>query len=229
MFFGTPHRGGNGATLGQIAVNVARVLTSSDVNDLVTSLQKNSTFLAHLTADFKHIYEDFNYLSIVESRGRFRAPVRTVSFSLPFRDAAHVYQVVVDRDSAELGLPGHREHVIDLDLDHRQICKLTNDSVFQRIIRHMIRLAVSAEQHVTYERAEHQMQASAVETFATSPAPLLSTVNFAEPIKPVGHESLRSQLTQWLNSDSPSVILHGHSGSGSVCTASDSFRALNGR
>ena len=85
VFFATPHRGGNGATIGQVAANVARIVTGSDRNDLVKSLQKNSPFLAHLTADFKHISDDYSYLSIVESRGIFRAPFRTVSghFSIP--------------------------------------------------------------------------------------------------------------------------------------------------
>lgn len=84
VFFGTPHRGGNGATLGQIAVNIVGFFTGSGRNDLVKSLQKNSPFLAHLTADFKHVYEDFNYLSIVETRGMLRVPPRTVSSKLNF-------------------------------------------------------------------------------------------------------------------------------------------------
>ena len=88
VFFGTPHRGGNGATFGQFAVNVVRVFTGSDRNDLVRSLQKNSPFLAHLTADFKHIYEDFNYLTIVETNGILKAPLPTVGSQLDSRDAA---------------------------------------------------------------------------------------------------------------------------------------------
>ena len=79
VFFATPHRGGNGATIGQVTANVARIITRSDRNDLVKSLQKNSPFLAHLTADFKHISDGYNYLIVVESRGIFRAPFRTVS------------------------------------------------------------------------------------------------------------------------------------------------------
>ena len=79
VFFGTPHRGGNGATLGQHATNVVRFFTGSDRNDLIRSLQRNSLHLAHLTADFKHICEDFNYLSIVETRGVLRTPIRTAS------------------------------------------------------------------------------------------------------------------------------------------------------
>ena len=89
VFFGTPHRGGNGATFGQFAVNVVRLFTNSVRNDLVNSLQKSSPFLAHLTADFKHIYEDFNYLSILETRGILKTPPRMVCRQLYFRDAAN--------------------------------------------------------------------------------------------------------------------------------------------
>ena len=58
---------------------VVRVFTGSDRNDLVRSLQKNSYFLASLTADFKHLHEEFDYLSVVESRGMLKVPLRTVN------------------------------------------------------------------------------------------------------------------------------------------------------
>ena len=130
-------------------------------------------------------------------------------------------QLVVDMDSAELGLPGHREHVIDLDRDHRQICRLTNDSVFERIVRHIKRLVAEAEKKATNERPEDQIQAAKeqqvehrVEVPVAPSAPLLSTVNFTEPKPLIGHETLKLQLTQWLRSDSPCLILHGNPGSG---------------
>lgn len=40
VFFATPHRGGNGTTIGQIAVNVVKFFTGNLKNDLVESLQK---------------------------------------------------------------------------------------------------------------------------------------------------------------------------------------------
>lgn len=127
---------------------------------------------------------------------------------------------MVDKDSAELGLSGHREHVIDLDRDHRQICKLTNDSVFQRIARHLTRLVALAERKAIDERSEDQIRPEELHPKHTltasvaASAPLLSTVNFTEPKQLIGHESVKLQLTQWLCSDSSSLILHGGSGSG---------------
>ena len=115
--------------------------------------------MAHLTADFKYIYEDFNYLTIVETSGILKAPLPTVSRQLASRDPADfcVY-LVVDIDSAQLGLPRHQEHIIDLDRDHRQICKLTNDSVFERIVRHIKWLVAEAKRRATDEGRENQVQ-----------------------------------------------------------------------
>ena len=149
-------------------------------------------------------------------------PERSVANFL-FERLLTCVQVVVDRDSAGLGLPGQREHVIDLDRDHRQICKLTNDSVFQRIVGHITRLVSLAEKRAMDERSEDRMQATEeqqpehrLEVSVAASAPLLSTVNFSEPNTFVGHEALKLQLTQWLGGDSPSLVLHGPSGSGSV-------------
>ena len=129
-------------------------------------------------------------------------------------------------DSAQLGLPGHREHVIDLDRDHRQICKLTNDSVFERIVRHIKWLVAEAERRATDEGRENQVQTAEeqqsenkVEIPVATSAPLLSTVNSTETNPLIGHETLKLQLTQWLCGDSPLLILYGDSGSGSVYRA----------
>jgi hypothetical protein len=79
VFFATPHRGGNNTTIGQIAVNVVKFFTGNLKNDLVESLQKNSKTLAQLSADFSHQYEDYNFVSVVETKGLIKAPFRTVS------------------------------------------------------------------------------------------------------------------------------------------------------
>jgi hypothetical protein len=43
---------------------------------------------------------------------------------------------VVDSTSAVIGLAGHREQVVALDRDHRQICKFAEGADFNRIARH---------------------------------------------------------------------------------------------
>jgi len=58
-------------------------------------------------------------------------------------------KVVVDRDSAVLGLPGHRERVIELDRDHREICKFEDGPEFTRVARHLKRIAEDAIGNIT--------------------------------------------------------------------------------
>ena len=133
-----------------------------------------------------------------------------------------------------MGLGGQREHVIDLDRDHRQICKLTNDNVFQRIIRQIERLVDLArkknmdEQSHDYKQTTEDPQLERrLEVSVATSAPRLSTVNFVESNKVVGHAALKLQLTEWLCSESPSLILHGNSGSGSVNNTEGLCQSLN--
>ena len=91
-----------------------------------------------------------------------------------------------------------------------------------------------AEQEATDQRTEDRVQSVEeqrpnvrLELSAAESAPLLSTVNFTEPINLIGLESLKSQLTQWLQSDLPLMILHGHSGSGLVRVALNMIFLLN--
>jgi len=140
VFFATPHRGGNGTTIGQIAVNAVRFFSGNLHNNLVASLKKSSKYLAQLSADFSHQYEDYDFLSVVETRGMMRAPLRTV---------------VVDPDSAIIGLAGHREQVLELDKDHSQLCKLAEGSDFNRVARHLKRLANSAIRSPASRNQEH--------------------------------------------------------------------------
>ena len=66
-FFGTPHQGGNQATLGDIAAKIARAVLSSPGNTFMEHLKKDSLFSENLTNDFKHQYEDYHILSFYET------------------------------------------------------------------------------------------------------------------------------------------------------------------
>ena len=58
----------------------------------------------------------------------------------------HYVKIIVDASSAVIGLPGHREHVLQLNRDHRQICKFEGNSSsdFKLVARHLKRLADAA-------------------------------------------------------------------------------------
>ena len=67
-FFGTPHRGGNHAELGDIASSIARSITGSPENTFMKALKARSWFLEHISDDFRQLLEDFQILSFYETR-----------------------------------------------------------------------------------------------------------------------------------------------------------------
>ena len=131
-------------------------------------------------------------------------------------------QVVVDRESAELGLAGHREHIVDLDLDHRQICKLTDDKNFSRIARHLKRLVTLAKRKVAETNYGDEMQVTGElqvgyeyeVTMSASPAPFHSVPSLVDPGRFVGHAALLEGLRQWLSDESFILTICGEPGSG---------------
>lgn len=68
-----------------------------------------------------------------------KAPVRTMSIT---RMSPPMYvflflHVLVGSTSAIIVLAGHREQVLELGRDHSEICKLAQDSDFNRVARHL--------------------------------------------------------------------------------------------
>lgn len=88
VFFAVPHRGGNGTTIGDVVASAMSYLSGGGRNDLIKSLKKSSKLLAYLSADFGHQYEDYHFLSVIESQPLFRVPmnpIRTVGFPVRLR------------------------------------------------------------------------------------------------------------------------------------------------
>ena len=68
VFFGTPHRGGNGAYLGGIASDIARAVLGNPNSKFMEALKKDSLFTDILVQSFRHISSDFLILSFYETR-----------------------------------------------------------------------------------------------------------------------------------------------------------------
>jgi hypothetical protein len=66
-FFGTPHQGGNFATLGDIAASVVRSVLQNPKNTFMEALKKDSLFSDTLADDFRHQLEDYYVLSFYET------------------------------------------------------------------------------------------------------------------------------------------------------------------
>lgn len=140
-----PHRGGNGAVIGNVLAKSISLFSGAPSNDLIESLKKSSKYLAQTSADFAHQLEEYEFLSVIETRGRFAIPIRTVSWSCLSCDrVSNKRQVVVDSSASTLGLAGHREQILELDRDHRQICQLERGSDLNRVLRHMKRISKTA-------------------------------------------------------------------------------------
>lgn len=67
VFFGTPHRGGNGASLGSIAASIARFCLRNVDNSFLESLKKDGLFANELINDFQGQLENYYVLSFYET------------------------------------------------------------------------------------------------------------------------------------------------------------------
>ncbi|PYH98097.1 lipa and NB-ARC domain protein [Aspergillus ellipticus CBS 707.79] len=126
VFFGCPHRGTKGVELGKIAAKVARFVAKGHAsNDLLDCLEHNSLFTRQMTSRFAHQLEDYRVVSFVEGKEVLLGGIGPAS-------ASHL---VVDEESAVLGLPGQRETRLKLDADHSQMCKVGSRGAMYKIIK----------------------------------------------------------------------------------------------
>jgi hypothetical protein len=66
-FFGTPHRGGNNARLGDVAAKVWRGFVGSPTNSFLEALKKDSLYSNELIQDFRFLLEHYHILSFYET------------------------------------------------------------------------------------------------------------------------------------------------------------------
>ncbi|PYH81327.1 lipa and NB-ARC domain protein [Aspergillus uvarum CBS 121591] len=157
VFFGTPHRGTKGVELGKIAAKVARFVAKGHAsNDLLDSLEHNSLFTRQMTSRFSHQLEDYRVISFVEGKEVLLGGVGPASVS----------HLVVDEESAVLGLPGQRETRLKLDADHSQMCKVGARGAMYKMIKGNIKQI--ADQVLATEQGYIP---SASRTTTTSPHP----------------------------------------------------------
>lgn len=67
-FFGTPHRGGNNARLGDVASTIARGILRNPRNNLMEALKGDSIFADSLIQNFRHLLEHYHILSFYETQ-----------------------------------------------------------------------------------------------------------------------------------------------------------------
>ena len=99
FFLATPHRGADSA---QLLSNLLRLTPTHGPKPYVDSLIPNSEAIQVINDEFRHVYQGTQLWSFFE----------TVKSSLG---------LIVEKDSAVLGLPGERVQL--LNADHRHVCK----------------------------------------------------------------------------------------------------------
>ncbi|XDG07755.1 hypothetical protein ABKA04_007370 [Annulohypoxylon sp. FPYF3050] len=106
IFFATPHRGGNYANIGDVVASIVRTSIRRPNNGLLDALKKDSDTATMRFEQSRHIYERCNIVNFFEGE--------------PYGN----FEMIVDKDSATLGLPGSREKQIAMHATHSSICKL---------------------------------------------------------------------------------------------------------
>lgn len=143
-FFGTPHRGGDGARLGDIATGVARIWLRNPTNTFMGALKKHSAFADDLANDFWHQLEEYHILNFYETLPfkKLGRVSKEISPSIAESDGLQI----VEPSSATLGLSGTRETRIAMNADHSRICKFenVNDDGYKQVIENLAELVDSA-------------------------------------------------------------------------------------
>ncbi|KAK4118487.1 WD40 repeat-like protein [Parathielavia appendiculata] len=105
VFFATPHRGGNYASVGDVAAKLFTKALRTGPNDLTNALKRNSDEATKRFEQARHLFETTLVVSFFEGRRYHKA------------------DVIVDKDSGTLNLPGSVEKQVAIDADHSAICK----------------------------------------------------------------------------------------------------------
>ncbi|KAF2834612.1 hypothetical protein M501DRAFT_943685, partial [Patellaria atrata CBS 101060] len=110
VFFSTPHRGGNYATVGEFVVALFRTASNGPKNDLITLLKRESQGATNLHEMSRHMAG--NKLLMIS----FYEENTTKLFG----------RQIVDKSSATLNLPGNIETQVPIAADHSTICKFSS-------------------------------------------------------------------------------------------------------
>lgn len=104
FFLATPHRGADSA---QLLENMMRISGTLNAKAYVGDIKPNSGAIQSINDEFRHVYQGTQLWSFFE----------TISTSLG---------LIVEKDSAVLGLPNENVHL--LNADHRNVCKFEDPS-----------------------------------------------------------------------------------------------------
>ncbi|KAN0079157.1 Alpha/Beta hydrolase fold [Elaphomyces granulatus] len=128
IFLGTPHRGSEKASYGEVLANVARTVMHKPAPDLINALRANSDALMRLTTDFRFQLPNYQVCSFYEMK-----PMPIFS------------SLIVEKHSSLLEIPG--EDQVPVDASHEEICKFAHpdDAVYEKLFKRVRRMLKSVD------------------------------------------------------------------------------------
>ncbi|KAK3382254.1 hypothetical protein B0T24DRAFT_492710, partial [Lasiosphaeria ovina] len=105
VFFSTPHQGGKYASVGEVVAKIATAALRNPNNDLLDALKLKSNEATRRFEQARHLFERCLVVSFFEA------------------ESYHKTDIIVDKNSATLNLPGSREKQVAIDANHSAICK----------------------------------------------------------------------------------------------------------
>ncbi|KAN0066955.1 vegetative incompatibility protein HET-E-1 [Elaphomyces granulatus] len=128
IFLGTPHRGSEKASYGEVLAKVATEVMHKPAPALVRALRANSEALMRLTTDFRFQMSQYQVCSFYEMK-----PMRIFS------------SLIVGKHSSLLEIAG--EDQVPVDANHEEICKFAhpNDAVYEMLFKRVRRIVKSVD------------------------------------------------------------------------------------
>ena len=208
FFIATPHRGADGAIL------LKKMLHLTGQKAYVDELRPGSTSTQVINDEFRHAYGNVQLYSFFET--------------LPMSHLG----IVVDRESAILGLPGERIQL--LNADHRHVCKFADksDSNFSSLRNAFVSVIDSIEKSwLSNKRNAHLSQLQALSQYldiTEKPAAVLATVTQRQTEGTCVWLDANQDFQRWvrLESDERVFYLEGEPASGKSTVAGHVIRSL---
>ncbi|RMJ26426.1 hypothetical protein PHISP_02698 [Aspergillus sp. HF37] len=156
-FFGTPHRGSSWAGVGDIVARVASAVLRNPDNTFLNALKRDDLYGRELAANFQQLQENYWYLNFYET-----LPVKKIG-------------LVVEKNSATLGLPDSRETMVALGANHETLCRFASedDENYKHVAALLVDLASSAVD--THSRLSRQESFSSTESTLVESSPVVES------------------------------------------------------
>ncbi|KAN0086965.1 hypothetical protein V8E54_000653 [Elaphomyces granulatus] len=128
IFLGTPHRGSDKASYGEVLANVATTVMHNPAPGLIDVLRANSDALMRLTTDFRFQLPNYQICSFYEMK-----PMPILS------------SLIVEKHSSLLEIPG--EDQVPVNANHEEICKFAHrdDAVYEKLFKRVRRMLSSVD------------------------------------------------------------------------------------